>query len=267
MKPTPIFSRIQTGADCYDDVDKASYSGISIKTFIFFTITMLVAIATSTVMLLMINRAIDAKGTDEMATDWIVYSSIGAIVSVIVATIAGLVGRLSDKAAKVCIAIYSIAEGFALGFVTGIVEAAYPGYYIGTLAVFGTVVIFAVMLVLFATGIIRNGSFFRRFVLSVLISAIALSLFTTLFLVISGLFSRLSGSFLFLIFAVELLYLIYACLSLVFNFSEAQACVNGGCRKESEWSVALGLLITLAYIYIQLLRIIVLLLEIFGKKN
>ena len=38
MKPTPLFSNIQTGAQTYDDIDKATYKGITIKTVLLFLI-------------------------------------------------------------------------------------------------------------------------------------------------------------------------------------------------------------------------------------
>lgn len=267
MKPTPIFSKIETGSKCYDDV-KATYTGISIKTFISLALTMLVAIVVATFMILSINKAITENPEDtEIAMKWLTASSVLAIVSVIIAFISALVGRLSDKAAKVCIFIYSISEGFVLGFITGIVEAVYPNQYIGALAVFGTLVIFTVMLLLFVTGVLRVGSFLRRFLAAVLITAVALGLFTILFILFSGLLSTYSTNIIWLILLIETLYLVYACFSLIYSFNEAQAVVESGCRKESEWSVALGLLITLAYIYLQLLRIIVLLLQIFGKRN
>ena len=46
MRPTPLFSNIKTGAATYDESDKATYGGITIKTVILFLITVAAAIAT-----------------------------------------------------------------------------------------------------------------------------------------------------------------------------------------------------------------------------
>ena len=48
-----------------------------------------------------------------------------------------------------------------------------------------------------------------------------------------------------------------------FNFNEAEAVVKLGTRKNAEWSVALGIEISLIYIYIYILRIFLL----FSKNN
>ena len=43
MRQSPLFSNIQTGEVVYDDVDQATYKGITIKTFILLAITIIVA--------------------------------------------------------------------------------------------------------------------------------------------------------------------------------------------------------------------------------
>ena len=47
MRPTPLFSNIQTGAATYDVADKATYKGIAIKTSILFLLTIASAILTA----------------------------------------------------------------------------------------------------------------------------------------------------------------------------------------------------------------------------
>ena len=43
MRQSPLFSNIQTGEVVYDNVDQATYKGITIKTFILLAITIIVA--------------------------------------------------------------------------------------------------------------------------------------------------------------------------------------------------------------------------------
>lgn len=259
MKPSPIFSNIKTGTACYDEVDKASYKGISIKTLLFFFLTTVVAVGVTIIM----QWALKQDTSSEAAKRILVISSVGAIVSIIVGFIAALVGRISPKKAKICIGIYSVAEGVCIGFITGIIEAALPGSNVGILAAFGTVIVFVVMLLLYAFGIIRVNSFVMRFMLALLLCALSLALFTLIYVLVVG----FNTTYLGFVITIEAIYLIYACLMLTLNFQEASDVVKSGCTKDAEWSVALGLLISLAYIYFELLRILVLLLRIFGNRN
>ena len=43
MRQSPLFSNIQTGEAFYDDVDCATYKGVTVKTFILLAISILVA--------------------------------------------------------------------------------------------------------------------------------------------------------------------------------------------------------------------------------
>ena len=55
---------------------------------------------------------------------------------------------------------------------------------------------------------------------------------------------------------MEAFLLLYGVITLTFNFAEAQAVVESGCSKNAEWSVALGLLVSVVYIYVEVLRLI-----------
>ena len=54
---------------------------------------------------------------------------------------------------------------------------------------------------------------------------------------------------------------------LTFNFAEAAYVVKFGAAKSAEWSVALGLMSSLAYIYIELLRILLIVASLVGNRN
>ena len=59
---------------------------------------------------------------------------------------------------------------------------------------------------------------------------------------------------------MEFFLLVYGVITLSLNFQEAQMVVQLGASKNSEWSVALGLMISIVYIYVEILRLLVLLL-------
>lgn len=240
MRQSPLFSNIQTGEAIYD-VEHATYKGICIKTFCLLLITTIVALFTG----LYLPTIIAAGNFNAFYIMLIVASVIGFI--------SAMVGRMSDRKAKYASVIYSACEGLFLGALTAICESMFPG--VSIIAIFSTLIIFAVMLTLFATGILRVGDKFRKFCFAFGLGAIALILVTT----ISSFFLDYSTYLSALIF-VEFFLLVYGVITLSLNFQEAQMVVQLGASKNSEWSVALGLMISIVYIYVEILRLLVLLL-------
>ena len=251
MKPTPLFSNIQTGAQTYDDIDKATYKGITIKTVLLFLITVAVALTT----IFVVPRYV-------VATENMTPLLVGLIIAMIVALISALVGRLSYNLAMPFSIIYSLSMGFLLGFITEVAEEFVPG--IAITAVFATLIIFGIMLLLFFTGVIKPSRKLLGIGLGFLLGAISLSLFT-LIMAWTGVISL--TAYLWLLLLIEAIYLIYAVVMLTFNFCEAVMVVNNGAIKKAEWSVALGLMSALAYIYVELLRILLIIASIVGNNN
>ncbi len=236
MKQSPLFSTIQTGEVVYDDVDRATYKGITIKTCILLGIAVIIAalVAFALPQILLNN-----------ATTFVVLLCVSSVVGFI----AVIVGRSSGKAAKYASVIYSICEGLFLGSISAIVEAYVPGAVVT--AVFSTVVLFAIMLTLFATGVLRYGSKLRSICWGLTLGAIALILMVSLF----SLFIDYQA-YLGIMIGVEIFLLIYGVITLSMNFAEANAVVQAGCTKDAEWSVSLGLMVSIIYIYIEVLRLV-----------
>ena len=65
---------------------------------------------------------------------------------------------------------------------------------------------------------------------------------------------------------VEALVLVYACAMLLTNFAEAQALVKTGCDKKYEWTCSFGLLISVLSIYIEILRIVLIVAQMFDRN-
>ena len=250
MKPTPLFSNIKTGAATYDDSDKATYGGITIKTVILFILTVAVAIGT----ILIVPQFVESGNIAPLIA--------GIVISAILALISAIVGRLSYNLAMPFSIIYSLSMGFLLGFITEVAEEFVPG--IAITAVFATLIIFGIMLLLFFTGVIKPSRKLLGIGLGFLLGAISLSLFT-LIMAWTGVISL--TAYLWLLLLIEAIYLIYAVVMLTFNFCEAVMVVNNGAIKKAEWSVALGLMSALAYIYVELLRILLIIASIVGNNN
>ncbi len=232
----PVFSTIKTGTTHYEDVDAASYRGIVVKTGFLLGLTVVSAIVMA---FYLTNYVSNALG--------LYMTLVGAV---FVGFIAAMIGRISAKTAKYCGAIYAICQGLFLGTISAICEMYFPG--VGTIASFSTLLIFGVMLLLYATGVFRQGSFGRKLAYALSIGAIVLTLFTS----IMYMFIDFSGISIGVLIAVLVFLLLYGAITLMFNFDEANYVVQSGCGKNEEWSVSLGLIISLIYIYIQILRLI-----------
>ncbi len=236
MKQSPLFSNIETGEAVYDDVDRATYKGITVKTCILLGISVIIA-------------ALVAFALPEILTNNGTTFMVTLVISSIVGFIAVIVGRTSERAAKYASVIYAVCEGLFLGSLSAIVEAYVPGAV--ATAVFSTIILFAVMLTLFATGIIRTGSKMRSICFGLTIGALAIILMMSLFSFFID-YSQYLG----IMIGVEVFLVIYGVITLSLNFAEANAVVARGCSKCAEWSVALGLMVSLVYIYIEVLRLI-----------
>ncbi len=241
----PVFSNIATGTTHYEDVDAASYKGIVIKTSILLLITVAVAIATALALpTILVNNPMGLY--------------VALVVSAFIGFMAVIIGRMSTGAAKIGGIIYGVCQGLFLGTISAICEMAFPG--IGTVAAFSTILIFGVMLLLYATGVFRQGSFFRKLAYAVAIGAVVLILFVSLFSIFSPILLDNIG----VVIGIEAFLLLYGAITLIFNFDEANAVVQAGCTKNTEWSVSLGLIVSLIYIYVQVLYLLLL---IFANSN
>lgn len=246
MKQSPLFSNIETG-NVYTSSDAATYKGICIKTFILLFVAIIAGAVTAYAL-----PTILQNGN-------FVGFYIALIASSVIGTISVLVGRTSKTAAPYCSFIYSVCEGLFLGTITCLFEAEVKGIVV--IAVVGTVTIFATMLALYALGILRVGSGFIKFCWAFTIGALALALVTSL-LSLTGVFNGMSIG---LIIGIEAIFLIYGSITLLLNFAEATNVVQSGCDKASEWNVALGLEVSVIYIYVEMLRVVYLIAQ--SKRN
>lgn len=238
MKESPLFSNIQTGEAVYDNVDRATYKGITLKTCFLLLISTIIA-------------AFVAFGLPKIIANNSTTFYVTLAVSSIVGFISVIIGRTSERKAKYASVIYAVCEGLFLGTISAIVESYVSGAV--AVAVFSTLVLFAIMLTLFGTGIIKASGKYRSICFGLTIGAIALALLSTLLGVF--VFNSYEGS-IWLIVGIEVFLLFYGVITLGLNFAEASNVVNRGASKGAEWSVALGLMVSIVYIYIEVLRLI-----------
>jgi uncharacterized YccA/Bax inhibitor family protein len=127
---------------------------------------------------------------------------------------------------------YSIAMGVALGGITQVFESIYPG--IAAQAIIGTAGVFIGMLILYRTGAVKVTPRFTKWLMGALIGVTVLML-----------------AILFSIVVIAV-----AAFSLMLDFDQADQAIRGGAPAKFAWYIAFGLMTTLVWLYIEILRLL-----------
>jgi uncharacterized YccA/Bax inhibitor family protein len=182
--------------------------------------------------------------------------ALGGLGLVLVATF----GRKQDSPAIVL--SYAVLEGLFLGAISFIfanfqVSHANAGALIGE-AVLGTFGVFFGMLVVYKTGAIRVTPKFTRMVVAALFGVLALMLGNFVLAMFhvnggTGLGLR-SGGTVAIIFS--LVCIAIAAFSFLIDFDAADQMVRAGAPEKAAWGIALGLTVTLVWLYIEILRLL-----------
>ncbi len=235
----------------YDD-SKATKKGIILKTLF----CLVFGILAGAVVAVYFNKILyDDTLTDSQLSTYASRLMIYIVVVGIVSFFAAMVGRFAPSTARIMAPVYSIGEGSMIGLLCAVGEAYVPGITIE--AGLGTAVLFGVVLGMYALGAFKN----RKVVMNV-----AVAFFITMFVIMIGLFiySIAGGSLSFNAYAIILVFfLLYGAIMLVLNFYEADDMTKHGVDKKYEWTVALGLIITIFYLFVQIFRLILL----FASRN
>ena len=155
--------------------------------------------------------------------------------------------------AKFIAPVYAIAEGFFVGAISRAYENIYDGLVVQAAGM--TLAVFAVMLVLYRTGVIKVTERFRRIVVTATIGVMVFYGVSMLISLFGGSVSFLSSpSLLGIGFSVLVAGLAAFNLALDFDFIEKGS--KQGLDKNFEWFAAFGLLVTIIWLYLELLRLL-----------
>ncbi|GAA3540176.1 Bax inhibitor-1/YccA family protein [Nocardioides daeguensis] len=194
------------------------------------------------------------------STEAVGVLSAAMIVGSGAAFILSLVNSFKRVVSPALVMAFAVAEGVALGALSKFYDAMFPSDQYGGIvvqAVVGTFAAFAGTLAAYKFFDIQVGQKFRTFVIAAMFGMVALSLME----LVLGLFGSQMGLFGFgplgLIFAVGGLVLGVFMLILDFDFVE-QGIRNGIPERES-WRASFALLVSLVWIYTNLLRILAIL--------
>ena len=180
--------------------------------------------------------------------------ALGGLVMVLIATF----GRKQDNPGIVL--TYAVLEGMFLGAFSFImanfaVSGANAGALIGQ-AILGTFGVFFGMLVVYKTGAIRVTPKFTRMIVAGMFGVLALMLGNF----IIGLFNGgagmglRSGGTIAIIFSLVCIAL--AAFSFLIDFDAADQMIRAGAPAKAAWGVALGLTVTLVWLYVEILRLL-----------
>ena len=165
-----------------------------------------------------------------------------------------LITLFNKKMAPFTVPMYCLLEGALLGGVSALADAMYPG--VANQAICLTFGILAALLMLYKSKMIAVTDNFRLGIFSatfgifiVYMLNIVLSLFGVSFM--GPLFGNSTTGILFSLFVVGI-----AAFNLVLDFDFIEQGAEQGAPKYMEWYGAFGLLVTLIWLYIEILRLL-----------
>jgi uncharacterized YccA/Bax inhibitor family protein len=177
---------------------------------------------------------------------WLVIGGIGGFITVLITV-------FRPRSSGISAPIYAVFEGVFLGGISAMFETMYNGIVMRAVAL--TLAVFAAMLFFYRSGIIKVT---KKFALGVFAATagIALVYFASF---IAGMFGANLG-FLYgnsnLSIGISLVVVGIAALNLVLDFSFIENAAKSGAPKYMEWYGAFGLMVTLIWLYLELLRLL-----------
>ncbi|MBG0814979.1 Bax inhibitor-1/YccA family protein [Planomonospora sp. ID82291] len=188
------------------------------------------------------------------AAAWVLNLGWGAaMVGVLVGLVLALVISFKQSTNPALILGYSVAYGVAVGVISHLMEARFPGIVIQ--AVLGTAMAFGGMLTVYSLRIVRVTPKFTKFVVAATLGLMAALLVNWIasFFVAGGLGLREAGPIGYLVSVAAILI---GCFFLLLDFDEVERGVRAGAPAKYSWLMAFGLTVTLVWIYLEILRLL-----------
>jgi uncharacterized YccA/Bax inhibitor family protein len=177
-----------------------------------------------------------------------------ALPAVLVAFVLGLVIAFKQIASPIATLSYGALYGIALGAISEAFNDVYPGIVMQ--ALIGTFGVFAGMLVVYKTGAIRVTPKLTRWVLAAGIGVLVLMLANLVAAWIgggNGLGLR-DGGPTAIIFSLVVIGV--AAFFLLLDFDMADEAIRRGAPAKFAWYIAFGLLVTVVWLYLEILRLL-----------
>ena len=177
------------------------------------------------------------------------YIMIGALGGFVM----GLVTSFKKEWAGVTAPIYALLEGLFLGGISAAMELRFPGIAIQAVAL--TIGTCLCLLLAYRSGLIRATQKFQMGVVAAT-GGIALVYFVSMIVGFFGI--RIPGIFgsgpIGILFSAVVV--VIAALNLILDFNFIEEGANRGAPKFMEWYAAFGLMVTLIWLYLEILRLL-----------
>ncbi len=188
-----------------------------------------------------------------MASGYTDMAGMLAVGGAIVGFILAMVIIFTRKAMHILTPLYAICEGFFVGGISAMFEASYSGIVFQ--AVTATFAAVFSMLALYRTGLIRATEKFRSVIL---ISTLSIAVIY-LIQIIASFFGRgipqiFTSSNLGIVFSLFVVAI--AALNLILDFDFIERGAEAMLEKQYEWYGAFGLMVTVVWLYIELLKLL-----------
>lgn len=193
------------------------------------------------------------SGNLSLAMPFTLVGSLGGLALVLIASF----GRKQDSPAIVL--SYAALEGLFLGAISFVMANLYvSGASAGALlsqAILGTMGVFFGMLVVYKTGAIRVTPKFTRMLFASMIGVLVLMLGN----LVMGMFTHSAGPLrnggtMAIIFSLVCIGI--AAFSFLIDFDSADQLIRAGAPEKAAWGIALGLTVTLVWLYLEILRLL-----------
>jgi uncharacterized YccA/Bax inhibitor family protein len=184
--------------------------------------------------------------TPEAALPWMMGGLIGGLVF-------ALVTIFKKEWSPITAPVYALCEGLVLGGISALLERSYPGIAIQAMGL--TFGVTAVMLTLYRTGVLRATP---KFTVGVVAATGGIFVVYMVDLVL-GIFGRhvpLLNSSGPLGIGVSAVIVIIAALNLILDFDFVETGVHARAPKYMEWYGAFGIMVTLVWMYLEILRLL-----------
>lgn len=168
--------------------------------------------------------------------------------------IAGLVMIFSPKTAPVAAPVYAAFEGLFLGAISGLISGQFQGIVLQ--AAMLTVGVLVAMLLAYTSGLVRATEKFKMGVLAAT-GAVCMVYLATIVLGLFGVgipYIHASGP---IGIGFSVVVIVIAALNLVLDFDVIEQGARSGAPKYMEWYAAYGLLATLVWLYIEIVRLLI----------
>lgn len=179
-------------------------------------------------------------------SSWMYIGGIGGFIF-------SLVTIFKKNWAYITAPVYAILEGLFLGAISAFFEARYPGLVMQAIALtFGTLLI---MLIGYRSGIIKVTQKLRSGIIAAT-GAVVLVYFISFIFSMFGAGGLIINSNGLLGIGISLVIVVIAALNLVLDFDFIAKGSQAGLPKHMEWYAAFGLMLTLVWLYIEILRLL-----------